>query len=246
VAQGGKLWLSGGGAAYATLINWGRRNTPVDDWTNTDLELVPGRFMYDFPHWQSAVAVTPARNALINTPDWSPPAWNSSPSIGRGWSGQGIDRTLSQPDYSKLTASTEVAVLSPRTCASDPPPPQRFCNSFYLVANYRAEFLGRVAPNPSPPNFIREDADSRPNQEQLESTLDTLYTAIGGTMPSQQPVMTYYHGFQSGPVVFSGFPIWYFQKAQCQALVDFVLHDIWGLSKSSSAPAAVASRRSRR
>src|SRR4029453_16401517 len=23
VAQGGKLWLSGGGAAYATLINWG-------------------------------------------------------------------------------------------------------------------------------------------------------------------------------------------------------------------------------
>jgi hypothetical protein len=30
------------------------------------------------------------------------------------------------------------------------------------------------------------------------------------------------------PVVFSGFPVWYFQKAQCQQLVDFVLHDIWG------------------
>jgi hypothetical protein len=247
VAQGGKLWLSGGGAAYATLVAWGRRNTPSNDWTNIDQELIPGRFMYDFPHWRSAVAVAPARNAAINTPDWSPPAWNSTSSIGRGWSGHGIDHSLSQPNYGNLVNSPTVsmAVLGPRTCTSDPPPPQRFCNSFYLVLNYPAEYIGRAAGQPAPPNFIREDVDPRQNQEQLESTLDTLYSAIGGTMPSQLPVMTYYHGFESGPVVFSGFPVWYFQKAQCQTLVDFVLHDIWGLNKQGTAAATVASSRRR-
>jgi hypothetical protein len=237
VAQGGKLWLSGGGAAYATLIAWGRSNTPGEEWTNLDQELVPGRFMYDFSHWQSAVAVRSARQALVNTPAWSP--WpNAAP--GRGWSGQGVDRTLSQPDYSKLAA---IQVLSARTCASDPPPPQRFCNSFYLVTSYTAEYIGRVSGFESPPNFVQEDTDPLPDKEHLESTLDTLYTAAGGVMPGPLPVMTYYHGFETGPVVFSGFPIWYFQKAQCQKLVDFVLQDIWGLAKQPTTAAAVASRR---
>ncbi|HET9233156.1 MAG TPA: hypothetical protein VFP10_03355 [Candidatus Eisenbacteria bacterium] len=246
VAQGGKLWISGGGSAYATLIAWGSRLTPRNDWTNTDRELVPGRFMYDFPHWQSSVAIAPARQALINTPDWSPPEWRSTYSIGRGWSGHGVDRTLSQPNYGKLVNSGDVAmsILSPRTCASDPPPPQRFCNSFYLVAGYPAEYIGRVAGQSSPPNYIWEDFDSRPNQERLESTLDTLYSAIGGSMPAQLPVMTYYHGLESGSVVFSGFPVWYFQKAQCQKIVDFVLQDIWGLAKQpASVTTAMTTRR---
>ena len=246
VAQGGKLWLSGGGAAYATLIAWGRRNTPADDWTNTDKELIPGRFMYDFPHWRSSVGIRPARQALINTADWAPYEWNSSPTIGRGWSGQGMDNNLSQPNYNTLVNNPQVSMVSlnPRTCVSDPPPPLRACNSFYLAASYLAEFIGRVAPNPSPPNFVREDADPHQNKERLESTLDTLYTAVGGSMPVQLPVMTYYHGFESAPMVFSGFPIWYFQRKQCQQLVDFVLHDIWGLNKQ--APASSAALTSRR
>ena len=51
--------------------------------------------------------------------------------------------------------------------------------------------------------------------------------------------MTYYHGSESGSVVFSGFPIWQFQRSQCAALVDFVLQDIWGLLPRST---QVASR----
>src|SRR5206468_8006658 len=100
--QGGKVWMFGGGAAYATLVAWGKRNTPGDDWTNQDLELIPGRFMYDFPHWQSSVGIRPARNALINTPDWAPGGWGATYSVGRGWSGQGLDNSLSQPDYNYL------------------------------------------------------------------------------------------------------------------------------------------------
>ena len=39
----------------------GQAQHPPDDWTNADLELIPGRFMYDAPHWQSAIAVRPGR-----------------------------------------------------------------------------------------------------------------------------------------------------------------------------------------
>ncbi len=71
-----------------------------------------------------------------------------------------------------------------------------------------------------------------------------LYTAVGGSMPGALPVMTYYHGFESGPVVFSGFPVWYFRRDQCQRLMDFVLQDVWGLDKHGAAASApVASRR---
>jgi hypothetical protein len=229
VAQGGSLWLSGGGAAYATLVAWNRRNTPPDDWTNIDLELIPGRFMYDFPHWQSNVGVRPARQALINTADFAP--WPNA-AMGRGWTAQGMDGSLTQPPYENLMADPLMTVLRGRTCATDPPPPLRSCNSFFLLPSYSAEFIGRTVFG-SAPNWIQEDADPRPNHEQLESTLDTLYMAAGGTMPGTLPTMTYYHGFQSGPVVFSGFPFWYFQKQQATKLVDFVLQDIWGLSRAS-------------
>jgi hypothetical protein len=232
VQQGGSLWLSGGGAAYATLVAWGKRNTPVDDWTNQDLELIPGRFMYDFPHWQSCVAVRPGRQAPINTPDFAP--WPNA-TMGRGWSGQGMDGTLTQPNYAKLSADPVMNVLQPKNCTSDPPPPLRFCNSFYLLPSYPAEYIGRNPAFGSIPNFIQEDTDPRPNHEQLESTLDTLYTVAGGSVPGVLPVMTYYHGFHSGPVMFSGFPVWFFQKQQATKLVDFVLQDIWGLSKKGGA-----------
>jgi len=230
--QGGKVWMFGGGAAYATLISWGRRNTPSDDWTNTDLELIPGRFMFDFPHWQSSVAIRPARQALINNSDWAPFEWNSSPNVGRRWSNHGIpgQPLVSQPNYSRLTSNPRVSMISlnARTCGSDPPPSQRVCNSFYLVASYPAEFIGRVPPNPSPPNFIREDMDPDPNVFREESTLDTIYSAVGGSMPGQLPVMTYYHGAASPQMVFSGFPLWYFQRRQVIELVDFVMHEVFG------------------
>ena len=212
--QGGKVWLQGGGAAYATLVAWNRRNTPSNEFTNADGELVEGRFMYDFAHWQSGIRIVPAQRALLNAPLAT---GDPTSAPGRGWPGQ--------PPYQKL--ETNAPILLPRTCATDPPSPLRDCGPFYLIGTYTAEFLFR-------PNAIVEDADPRPNHETPVSTLDTLYMALGGTTGGRFPVMTYYHGSQSTPMVFSGFPIWYFQRQQCQALTDFVLQDVWGLSKQPS------------
>jgi hypothetical protein len=225
--QGGKVWMFGGGAAYASLVVWQKKNTPPDDWTN-DQELIPGRFMYDFPHWQSSVAIRPARQALLNSIDFAP--WeNAAP--GRGYTNHGINHDVNMPDYNKLENNPYVSmqVLNPRSCLTDPPSPLRVCNSFYLLANYQAEYIGRVPPFGSIPNFIREDADSTINGVREESTLDTLYLASGGSMPSPLPVMTYYHGFQSPQCVFSGFALWFFRRAQVIQLSDFVLQDIMGL-----------------
>jgi hypothetical protein len=211
MAGGGKLWLQGGGAAYATLVAWNRRNNPPDEFT--DPELVAGRFMYDFAHWRSGIRVGVAQQAFLNVPQI---VGDPTAAPGRGWPGQ--------PDYQKLAARD--LFLVGRTCASDPPPPLRNCDSFYLPSLYPSEYLFQ-------PNAVVEDADPRPNHENFVSVLDTLYVAIGGTTTPRMPVMTYYHGSEGGPVVFSGFPIWFFQRQQGADLTDFVLRDIWGLSKTA-------------
>src|SRR5262249_36223761 len=151
------------------------------DWTNQDLELIPGRFMYDFPHWQSAVASRPgARQVLINTPNFAP--WDNA-TMGRNWSGQGMNRDLSQPNYAGLINDPVMQILKGRTCATDPPSPLRTCNSFYLLPSYDAEYIGRNPTLPSVPNFIRENASTNPDITDEQSTLDTLYNAAGGSVP---------------------------------------------------------------
>ena len=236
--QGGKVWMFGGGAAFATLVHWDARNTINGEWISTDPnrpELIPGRFMYDFAKWQSAVCVRPARQAFINSVDFA--GWDN-PALGRGYTNHGLDYNLNMPNYDRLMNNPRVQmqVLSPRTCATDPPSPLRICNSQYLLQNYFAEYLGRHPSFGSPPNFIREDADPSADNTREESTLDTLYLAngVGQSSPnnfnaSNLPVMTYYHGFTTPQMVFSGFPLWYFQRKQVIELVDFVFQEIFGL-----------------
>ena len=38
-------------------------------------------------------------------------------------------------------------------------------------------------------------------------------------------------------VIHSGFPFWLFQRSECTKLVDFVLHDLWGLNRVAGNPA---------
>src|SRR6185312_8024159 len=103
ITQGGKVWVCGGGAAYATLVSWNKPNTTAFDYSARDGELVPGRFMYDFAHWREGITTGagtsfwatkfggPLSNFGYGNPGWQGPRpWPGSP--GRNWPGT--------PDYS--------------------------------------------------------------------------------------------------------------------------------------------------
>ena len=131
-------------------------------------------------------------------------AARSARAVG-GWPGA--------PDYSVLPD-----VLLEKTPDTDPMPPLRTGN-FYLNS-YPAEHLSK-------PNAVGESI----GPGQTVSTLDTLYETQGGEAGTGWPVMTIYHGTEAPLFVFSGFPIWYFQKTQSIALADFVLQRVWGLGR---------------
>jgi hypothetical protein len=226
IRQGGHLWLMGGGAAYASLAPWDKAEAHV--FTNRDHELVAGRFMYDFAHWRSAIHISTASaarkfvpenfpaNAMFPFSRWS----DSSTAPGRGWPGQ--------PDYSALPQNLNARSVSN---GLDPPPPLRSPDSFWFQADYVAEYLFE-------PNWFREDLDSDPLTSDELSTLDTLYFATGAATNGPKPVMTYYHPARLSypaqsdtigqPLVFSGFPLWFFRRSQEIPVADFVLQTLWG------------------
>jgi hypothetical protein len=249
--QGGKVWMFGGGAGYATLAPWQKRNTPPDEFTNTDGELISGRFMYDFGHWQQTLTVKPASFGILNTPTftslvWPPgtPEFIDAPAPGRGYTAHGLDRNLSMPPYGQLDAFPPAGsgALLPRSPAEplDDPSPLRNRDSFYYVNYFTAEFMG-TALSRGAPNYIREDADPNPDRIQEESTLDTLYLTYGLSAPPGRPMMTYYHGFTCEQMVFCGFALWHFTRPTVQQLGDFVLQQIFGMTKAPpvTAPARV-------
>src|SRR5262249_52538426 len=68
------------------------------------------------------------------------------------------------------------------------------------------------------------------------SVLDTLL----GSQIQLYPTMTIYHGHDfNQPFVFTGFAPWAFQRAQCEQLFDFVLQNVWGLTKKPAAAVAL-------
>jgi hypothetical protein len=163
------------------------------------------------------------------------------------------------PDYSKL----------PPTIGAK----ARFGGNSEQLFPYRA--LGEQFPSqavfdveamPGPAfNIIEEDSDPDPDSTKLVSTLDTLYSTAGAPVFPQGAAsehedlnspttyyvnadMTYYHGYESAPMVMTGFDLWHYAKPQLVKLVDFVLQDIWGLQKTSmplAAPNGIAPARGR-
>jgi len=228
--NGGYLWLCGGGAAFASLVSWNKTGTsPLDyDAREPNPELRPGRMMYDFVHWREGVQMLPAVRAYKNGPELASlgvtwPAAEGDNRPGRGWPpNPPLPTPPAPPDYSLLPVS-----LDPKSVATDPPPPQRQANSFWLRGTYSAEYIQR-------PTFIREDYNPNPDIDDEYSTLDTLYITRGGTALASSPVMTYYHGRDNQPLVFSGFNIWYWRRSQCIQLVDWVLQSVWGIQRSDA------------
>jgi hypothetical protein len=222
VQQGGKLWLCGGGAAFAAMINWNRAGTPPNEYVASNFELVPGRFMYDFAHWRVGIQMVPAVIARkFGTTSYG--VGTNRP--GRGWPPAPPAPTPpAPPDYTLLPAS-----LEPKNPATDPVPPLRLNDSFFYRGSYAAEYIHR-------PTSIIEDYNDDPDLVSEYSTMDTLYITAGGTAVPNAAVMTYYHGRDNQPLVFSGFNIWYWRRTQCIALVDWVLQSVWGLQRDTGAP----------
>jgi len=194
--QGGRLWLMGGGAAYASLIDYNLTARPLNIFSS-DGALVAGRFMHSYAHWRSEL--TTYRSAQ---------ARRSTRAVG-GWPGA--------PDYSQLPAT-----LLPKSTATDPVPPLRTASTFYATLFY-SEYLSR-------PNAILETVPG-PSGDSVVAVLDTLYETVGGPSGTGYPMMTLYHGAANAPVIFSGFPIWYFRRSQAIDLSDFVLQRMWGLTR---------------
>ncbi len=133
--------------------------------------------------------------------------------VGRDPSWPGV------PDYGRLPIQMRL-----KSSARDPFPPGRSGQSGSVFYNSRvsAEFLSR-------PNYVFEGG---------ESTLDSLYNMVTFELPPttlRRIAMTYYHGHDNPPFMFTGFDIWSFTRADDQALVDFVLQNVWGLPKNAAA-----------
>ncbi len=200
--MGGKLWLMGGGIAYNSLLPY---NQTANDAGGAVFTRSSGEL---------------AAGRLM----WTLPHWRSAISClkqARAAKNPALATPApGLPDYSvlpDLLVEREGAGLYP----PDPVPPMRSPGTFYLT-QYDGEILTQ-------PNVIEEDVDPDPDVVRMGPTLDTLYTT-GDVV--QYPVMTCYRGSQNAPVVFSGFPLWHFRRAQAIALGDAVLQRLWGLPRA--------------
>jgi hypothetical protein len=211
--------MSGGGCALATLFDWNKRGTDSGLYTDTDGELVPGRFMFDIAHWQSELRIA---SALLMKGNFNiAPFMSKTPS--RGWGG-----ASDVPDYSQMITHG-IQTLDMRVPGEEPTPPLRV-DVDWLVTVIPAEVITRG-------DFITETQNPDGTGASY-SSLDTLYVALGGPAGPNRPSMTYYHGRDvpaTGKTrsynVFSGFPIWDFRRVEQIALVDFVLQELWGLTR---------------
>jgi hypothetical protein len=232
VRQGGLVWLAGGGAATAALMNFNRQsndNTPPNPRTMTfrfeDNELVPGRFIYDQAHWRTEFKQFKVNGGRIKRYlGRFDPIFGANPGI-----------------YGTLPVEIQL-----KSAGTDPFPPNRTGQSpsVFYQTQFDAEFLSAA-------NEIIEDLDPGP-LENFQSTLDTIYKVTASTLQPdtgrgglQSVVMTYYNdtGLGNVPFVMTGFSLWSFRRVHCKAVVDFVLQSLWGLPPPApAATVAVPSR----
>lgn len=218
-AMGGDLWLVGGGGAYASLIPWNNThndNTPPAPGTtfsSANGELIPGRFVYDFAKWQSEVKVSSGPITFFRD-------------RGR------YELTPGPPAYQQLPAQMRA---KSQALGDTFPPGRSFNPPTFFVTSFAVEYLSK-------PDRIMEDVDPSPVVYDNQSTLDTLYRAVGSSLvqPADNPknvCMTRYSGPSSTHMIMTGFNIWNFSHVDCKAMVDAVLQGMWGLTPTAATPA---------
>jgi len=144
---------------------------------------------------------------LFHTAHWQSTIKCNQPA--RAVRNPGLLTHSSDVDWSALPGD-----LKEKSVSTDPLPPLRSISSQFYQIRYYGEVLTQ-------PNVIPE--------------LDTLYYAYGGdatyNSTTVMPIMTRYHGTDCGQTVCTGFPLWYFQRAQAIQLGDFVLQRLWNLPR---------------
>lgn len=226
IALGGRVWLVGAGGPLANLIDHNRTVNDVGlgmvfSGIPAFNELVPGRMIPDAFHWKSELIVSRTTAAIRRSESVTSLGGSSARSRRAGIGGA--------PDYSRLPLE-----LRRRSPATDPIPPTRSASSgsaFYF-ANIDVAYLTQ-------PNSVIEDIDPDPTVVTEQSTLDTLYALdgsngalhpVGATFP--RPLMTYYRGPSHSSTLLGGFALWDLTRADAASLVEFVLEDLWGLSRT--------------
>jgi hypothetical protein len=199
-------------------------------------ELAPGRLPYDYAKWQSEIWCAGVTSSLHKT----------KRTVG-GWPSRSDSRftppEILSPDYSLLLPTiASKARFGPR--AEMLFPNRAVGDQFPSTPVFDVEAM------PGPQfNIIEEDSDPDPDSVKMVATLDTIYSTTGSPVfpqggaaehedlgsPSTYYVnvaMTYYHGFDTAPMVMSGFDLWHYSKVDLGKLVDFVFQNIWGLQKA--------------
>jgi hypothetical protein len=240
---GGRVWMTGGGAGYASMKNFDRPNNNVGQTTVFSSavqfgELAPGRIMFDGAHWQSSMGVTKSGmrqfryqftiNELQGDQEVPVTYIGKKP-----WSHHNrfTNSVLNSPNYSKLPVE-----MRPASAIPDPLPPTRLANqaNLFYATSFPCEYILSG-------NFILEDVDPSPEGVTEASVLDTLIEAEGivllttpkpGQTTQRAPSMTYYHGNQANQFVFTGFAPWQSARQDCIAMFDFVLQDLWNLPRA--------------
>jgi hypothetical protein len=234
VQQGGKLWALGGAFGHATNTDWNNPNNDTYARTyssaGSNPDLRAGRFMFDLAHWRSEFRIVINARVAIARLDQPDPT-SSAPGA---WPGEPF--TNPEVDYSALPTQ-----LLPKDPSTDPIWPYRTANTFY-INNQPYSTTGIDLEYLSVDNHITDPirTPEGPDSPMEVSQLDTLYLAYAPTNPAMlqagqgvNALMTYYHGPDNTPLVFSGHDIWHFTRAHCVSLVDFVLNRLWGLQRSN-------------
>jgi hypothetical protein len=253
VTLGGAAWACGGGFAGATMMNfWDKRpnnllSPALPKYASVPFggaaaELVPGRFLYDIVKWRSEVwlanSVGPIQRSARLPADGS---W-TNPKYG-----------VSCPPYSTLPLQMRQKSFD-EPDLFNPDGTSRYPFRDYDIYDATRGWAVEVIPGNNNltytagmgmgANEIVENVSADPDSQDIVSTLDTLMVVRGsGSLPPNTPnlddpqhynenvVMTYYHGYESPPFVFSGFDLWSAARPQLIQMVDFVLQGVWGLQR---------------
>lgn len=209
VEAGGTLWLAGGGVATASMMPW---NTKAND------SGLFGAAFSSLPASLTApIELIPGRFPYEMT------GWRSE--IRATIAAATITRSLGRFSTGGSVYDGLPPAMGLRTSASDPVPPLRSGQTYYQSTS-EVEYLDL-------PNVILGSGGT--------SDLDSLYSATGPTFvpPASNPrnvCMTVYHPAGRSPVIFTGFSLWGFQRADSKALVDWVLEQLWGQDETPYSP----------